>query len=49
MKPIVAALLGLLRVGFACSGVKEFFNPEPDQIKPGEIHLVLLPDSTYRN
>jgi hypothetical protein len=47
MKASVIATACLLLVGFACSGIKEFFNPEPDQIKPGEIHLTLLPDSAY--
>lgn len=37
----------LLSILIACSGVKEFFHPEPDRIIPGEINPGLLADGTY--
>jgi hypothetical protein len=48
MKALLIAILGLLLLGFACSGINAFFHPEPDLINPGEIRLSILPDSTYR-
>jgi uncharacterized protein with FMN-binding domain len=37
----------LLALLLSCGGVRDFFNPEPDMIIPGEINLSILPDSTY--
>jgi uncharacterized protein with FMN-binding domain len=37
----------ILALLISCSGIRDFFNPEPDLIVPGTIDLSLLPDSTY--
>jgi uncharacterized protein with FMN-binding domain len=35
-------------LAFSCTGIKDFFNPQPDAIRLGELNLMELPDSTYR-